>query len=207
MNRVTDIQAAVAGDRDAVERLLRDCFQELERYVASRIPADLSSVLSTDEVIQETLVDVFRSIGKFDPSAPTSFEGWAQTIAEHRLLDCIRHYRRQKRGGQFQRKQNTSYAFRSSAKMLVATLANEGDTPSQFAARDEAIDGMRVAIAGLSDEQRTAVTLHCLMHRSIDDTATIMNTTAGSVRGLIHRGKQSLRANMQESVKWLSKKG
>ncbi len=207
MNHNTDIQAAVAGDRDAVERLLRQCFQDLEKYVSSRVPADLNSVLSSDEVLQETLVDVFRSIGNFDPSAPTAFEGWVQSIAEHRLLDCIRYYRRQKRGGNFQRKENASYAFRSSVKMFVATLAEEDNTPSQFVARDEAIDGIRIAIAGLSDEQRTAITLHCLMHRSIEDTATIMNTTAGSVRGLVHRGKQTLRTSLQESVKWLSKKG
>lgn len=203
----SEVEAAVGGDRDALERLLRQSCVELRYRLDARIPTDLNSVLSADEVLQEAMVDVFRSIEQFDPRQSVPFEGWLQAIADNRMLDAIRHHRRLKRGGKFQQKENSGDAFRSSIQAFVATISDRGRTPSQFVVRDEAIDAMRVAIAKLPDEQRTAITLHCLMHRSMDETSELMNRSTGSVRGLIHRGKQSLRNSMEDSGKWLSRKG
>ena len=63
---------------------------------------------------------------------------------------------------------------------------------------------MQVAIASLADEQREAIRLHYFERLTLEETATAMRRSTGSVRGLLQRAKQQLRQQMDRSSKWLS---
>ena len=201
-----ELRRAIAGDKDALERLLLGEYAALIRFVEPRIPADLRGVLSADDVLQDSFVLAFRDVGQFDPSRGIAFGAWLRGIVDHRMMDSIRYLRRKKRGGAFRRKEKLSDPLRSSIKAFIETVLDDEDTPSQIVAKDEAIDAMQVAIDTLPDDQRTAVKLRFLMHKSVEETAEQMNRTVDAVRGLLHRAKQTLRCQMEESVKWLSRK-
>jgi RNA polymerase sigma-70 factor (ECF subfamily) len=199
------VASAVAGDRGALEQLLLAHYSRLEQRVRSRLGAEVSGLVGVEDVLQEAFVDVFRGIGKFQPGADGSFTAWLNTVVEHRLLDSLRRQRRKKRGGDRRQVVPVAAADNSLAD-LVALLSDHGGSPSQCAARDEAIRAVQVGLAGLPADQRSVILHRYIEQQSIESTATAMRRTPGAVRGLLHRAKLSLRDALGRSARWFAYK-
>ena len=93
------IEHAVAGDRLSTGRLLLSHASALSRFIAARLPADVGTVASAEDVLQDTFVAAFRDIGRFTPRDGGTFAGWLTTIAERQVLCTLDRMRAQKRGG------------------------------------------------------------------------------------------------------------
>lgn len=191
------IRQAVLGDRAALERLLLDLYAPLVRHLTPRLPESLQSVLSIEDVLQETFSQVFTDIGCFKPTTPAAFYAWVTTIADHRLTDARRALRRKKRGGDYQPAHQP--ATTSSAACLVELLAAEQTTPSQSFAREEAIQAVQLAMAELPADQLQAVRLRFVEGRSADEIAAAMQRTPGAVRGLLDRAKRAMRETLSRA--------
>jgi RNA polymerase sigma-70 factor (ECF subfamily) len=199
------LSEAVAGDHAALERLLLAHYDHVLARINRLLPDDLRSQLSED-VLQETFVQAFRDIAAFAPTGEQAFRAWLETIAEHRAQDAVRRAGRKKRGGDFRRAGDVAGASGSQWLPLVELLGTDASTPSQFAARHEAIQAVQVGVSALPDEQRDAIRMHCLERLSLEETAQAMNRSPGAIRGLVHRGKTALRACLVRSSLWLSKR-
>jgi RNA polymerase sigma-70 factor (ECF subfamily) len=200
------VVAAASGDRGALERLLLAHYSRLEIRVRSRLGPEVAGLVGVEDVLQEAFVDVFRGIDRFRPMADGGFTAWLNSIVEHRLLDTVRRLRRKKRGGDRHQVTRPATAADSSLADLVALLSDHGSTPSQCAARDEAIRAIHVGLAGLPTDQRAVVMHRYIEQQSIESTAAAMQRTPGAVRGLLHRAKQSLRDAMGRSARWFAYK-
>ena len=97
-------------------------------------------------------------------------------------------------------------AAASALVALVEDLSGKLGTPSAAAMRYEAIQAVKVGIAGLPDDQRTAIQMRFLEGRSLEQTAVGMGRTPSAVRSLIHRAKQSLREILGRSSRWFKSK-
>ena len=84
------IEAAISGDRPALEHLLWRHYNALERYIAPRIPPHAQKHFSVEDILQTVFTQAFREIGRFEPRGEGAFLGWLRTIAEHRLIDALR---------------------------------------------------------------------------------------------------------------------
>lgn len=199
------ITAAVAGDRAALERLLLAHYPRLENRLRRRLPADLAAVFDVDDVLQDSFVEVFRGVEKFQASGDGSFEAWLNTVVEHRLHDALRRLRRKKRGGD-RRQIARAAAAESSLVDLMALLSDQGISPSQCAAREEAIRAVKVGLAGLPTDQRVAIVHRYVEQQSIESTAEAMQCSPGAVRGLLHRAKHALREALGRSTRWFAYK-
>jgi RNA polymerase sigma-70 factor (ECF subfamily) len=73
-------------------------------------------------------------------------------------------------------------------------------------ARDEALQALHIALAGLATDQREAIRLRHLEGKSLEETAAAMGRTPDAVRGLVHRGKQQLQEAMGRASRWLKVK-
>jgi RNA polymerase sigma-70 factor (ECF subfamily) len=195
---------ATSGDHVALERLLLSHYAGLSRHVAARLPASLQALVSVEDVLQETFVQVFRDIGNFQPRCEGSFSAWLRTIAENRLRDTIKALRRKKRGGQFRRVQALANAQASSVGNLLEILSTESHTPSQSVARREGVHALQVAIAGLPEDYRQAICLRYLEGKSLSQVAEMMQRSPGAIRGLIGRAKEKMRAALGRSSLYLS---
>jgi RNA polymerase sigma factor (sigma-70 family) len=111
----------------------------------------LQSVVSVEDLLQETFAQAFRDIGRFDPHSERSLPAWLDSIAENRLHDAIRRHRRKKRGGS-RRAVRAADPRRSSLVELAAVLAANGDSPSERAASEEAVRAVQVALASLPED-------------------------------------------------------
>jgi RNA polymerase sigma-70 factor (ECF subfamily) len=205
LNQDELLKKATEGDQSALEQLLMSHYDDLARHIEPRIGAQMRSVVGVDDVLQETFVQAFRDISKFQTRSGSSFRGWLKAIAENRLMDAIKSWQRKKRGGDFHR-MGAGDAYRTSVGEFVAVLEDEADSPSRVAAKDEAIDAMEIAIAGLPEDQRQAIQLRCLEGKSLEETAREMDKTVAAVRALIHRAKQALHASMYRTSIWLTKR-
>jgi DNA-directed RNA polymerase specialized sigma24 family protein len=152
------LDRAVAGDRSALERLLLAHYDRLAKVIDQKLPADLRSVVSTEDVLQETCFDAFRSVGSFHPSGPDAFPRWLFTIAEHRLLDLIKTHWSAKRGGA--RAPLTSAAGGGEQGPVVALLdllAVDEHTPSRSVAGHEAEAAVLAASGQVKPEYAEAL--------------------------------------------------
>jgi DNA-directed RNA polymerase specialized sigma24 family protein len=89
---------------------------------------------------------------------------------------------------------------------LVELLGGEMETPSQCAAQREAITAVQMGMSALPRDQRDAIRMHCIEQRTLDETAATMQRSPGAIRGLVQRGKLTLRAYLVRSSLWFSKR-
>lgn len=201
------IEQAICGDRAALERLLLDHYDPLAARLAPRLPASIQSVVSVEDIVQQTFTQVFRDIEHYQPQPDATFFAWLCVIAENRLRDAIRRHQRKKRGGGRTRVQATKASNRDSAAGdLLDALAGSGHTPSKSMARREGIQAMQIAIAALPDEYQLAVRLRYFEGHSLEETARHMGRTTGAVRGLLDRAKTKMRDVLARASKYLTTK-
>jgi len=185
------IAKATSGDRIALQQLLLKHSARLTRHIGTKLPDSVRGVIDADDVLQQTFLDVFRDIERFEPGRDQSFVAWLKTIAAHRAQDMVKALKRVKRGGQHQR----AGADRSaSMNSLVAMLSAGSHTPSRSVARHEAVDAIERAIRDLPDEYGRAVQLRLIDGQSLEATAAQMNRSPRAIQGLVDRAKKKMRA-------------
>jgi RNA polymerase sigma-70 factor (ECF subfamily) len=158
-----------------------------------------------DDLLQETFLQAFRSIGRFEAREGSTFAGWLKAIADARIADAVRREQTVKRGGRARRAKGSERPDHSSAAILDA-ITSPHTRPSSFAARNEAISAVQVAVATLPNAQREAIQAHFLQGESLAQTAAAMGRSENAVRGLIHRAKGHLRTVLGRSSQWFTKR-
>lgn len=200
------VQDAIHGDRGSLEQLLLMHCDSLSDHIRPKLAGPIESLVSVEDILQETFYRAFQQIASFEPKSSQSFLAWLKVIAESRIVDAIKNLKRKKRGGDFQRVANQPAAAQESVIELIQMISADGSSPSQIVAGDEAVLAMQVAVAALPEDQRQAIVLRYFQQMSLDETAAAMEKTSDAVRGLLHRAKKALRTHMHSSSIWFSRK-
>lgn len=154
------------------------------------MPPTLARVLAAEDLLQECLLDVFRTITAFRPSGTHAFERWLVTIADNRLIDAIRAWSAAKRGGGMVMAEALS--GRSAAIPLLELVRVDSHSPSRSVVSHEIEAAVRVAIDGLKEDYREAVRLRFLEGLDIAEVAARMRRSEWSVHKLCNRGLRQL---------------
>ena len=197
------VQLAIDGDRLALERLLLLHASRLCRHLEPRMPGMLQGIVDVDDILQQTFLQVYRDIRLFEPRGQGSFYAWLRGIADNRMFDCVREYKRKKRGGDFKRCHAAPSGSAHVNDVLDAFCTSHG-TPSKVVARREAVEAMQLGLADLPSDQHEAIERHCIQGESLEQTANAMGKTPGAIRALIHRGKGKLQEWLDRSAIWLA---
>jgi RNA polymerase sigma-70 factor (ECF subfamily) len=166
------VAAAQAGDRRAMDRLLR-AHQPQIYAVCRRITGNDADAL---DATQEALVAIVRGLPRFDGRA--KFSTWAYRVATNACLDELRRRKR---------------------RPLVGLPEHDGtavdpvdpatpDPGDEVGDRDE-ID---TALAALAPDFRAAVVLRDLCQLDYAEIAEVLEIPAGTVRSRIARGRAQL---------------
>jgi RNA polymerase sigma-70 factor (ECF subfamily) len=185
------IERAVAGDREALEDLLVSYHGRLRTYLQRRIPPELASVLSEDDVLQETYLSVAQQIGQFRPREPDGFARWLHRVAKHRLVDLVRRQRAVKRGGG-RVAVDGGNAGQTSCVLWLELLAVHERTPSRSAAEYEVAMAVQRALKTLKPEHGEVLRLRYIEGRGVADIAEIMQRSEGAVHMLCQRALRRL---------------
>lgn len=200
------LNQAMRGDAAALDRLFFSLSPRLLARIERRLPADLRSLFSPEDVLQESLTDAYTTFTTFtpNPAAPTPIDAvfaWLTTIADHRLIDLVRYHRAQKRGpGQtLQPRPGLSMSMVA----LVELLAIDSHTPSRSFSDHELEGAIQAAVARLSPDHQAAIQMRYFEGLSIAQIASRMNRSEHAVHNLTSRAVGQLRECLDSFLRYL----
>jgi len=179
-----------AGSEDAYEWLIAHYHQPVYGLVYRILndPADAA------DTTQEVFLKVFRGIKRFHGEA--SLKTWIYRIALHEASNQRRWWFRHKR------RETTMEAplgdEEGQSFALKETLVDEHDSPFDSAAHEEVRSKVEQELAQVSEPYRTTVVLRDIEGLSYEEIAEIMQTTLGTVKSRVTRGRDALRKRLEQ---------
>ena len=141
-----------------------------------------TSSSAAEEIVQETMIKVWRKAEQFDPSR-ASASTWIFTIARNTRIDVLRKIIRPE-------PDVNDPAFEPSAEPL----------PSDLLGRSQEAAAIREAIAELSVEQQDVLRLGYFEERPHPEIAKALKIPLGTVKSRIRLALKNIRSNFGESL-------
>jgi RNA polymerase sigma-70 factor, ECF subfamily len=180
-----------AGSEEAFEWLIGHYNQPVYSLVY-RILDDPSDAADTT---QEVFIKVFRGIRNFN--ADSSLKTWIYRIAVHEASNHRRWWFRHK-------VQETSIEPAAGADRsplgIKDRLVDEGKSPLQSACDEELRARVETELKALSEPYRTTVILRDIEELSYEQIAEVMQTSLGTVKSRLVRGRDALRKRLERHL-------
>ncbi len=172
----TLVAAAVNGDRESTERLLRFLGPLVLRYCRSRVGRQERTFGSADDVAQEVCLAVLKALPSYrDQGRP--FLAFVYGIAQHKVADAHR----------------SSARNRAEPMAEVPDTPELGDDPEARAMQGELATQMAQLMSVLAPKQQEILRLRVVLGLSAEETAATVGSTPGAVRVSQHRALSRLR--------------
>lgn len=188
--------------RRALQEMLKVRAAAMHERLRRRIPSDLRSVLSAEDVLQAVWLAAFEQIAGFRAYHDGALDRWLNRIADIQLYEHIRRLRADKRGGAVKRFDAGQY--RTSYLDLLNVVQAPERTPSSAAAVAEALSSLHVALANIPGPHRQAIVMRYIHGRSWDEMASEMQESVPAIKGLLQRGMSKLRRQMGDVTRFYS---
>jgi RNA polymerase sigma-70 factor (ECF subfamily) len=170
------VNAAVNGERDAVDRVLRWVRPLVLRYCRARVGGQEKTFASADDVAQEVCLAVLTALPSYrDQGRP--FLSFVYGIASHKVADAHRNAARN----------------RSEPVPEVPDIPDQAAGPEAQAMQEEFPEPLAWLIDTLPDEQREILRLRVVVGLTTEQTAEVVSSTPGAVRVVHHRALSRLR--------------
>ncbi|HEY3131217.1 MAG TPA: RNA polymerase sigma factor [Acidobacteriota bacterium] len=150
--------------------------------IALRILKDQSAA---EDAVQETLINVFRSIGRFRGEAKIST--WLNRIATNVCLETLRRGKKQKED-----------SFEQLKNFLEDSLLFN-DSPFNSVYQQELGARLESSLERVSQKQREIVRLHDLEGLTIKEIAQRLKISEGTVKSRLFYGRQECRRYLNRS--------
>jgi RNA polymerase sigma-70 factor, ECF subfamily len=166
------ILAAVARGDHAAFRAVYDQVAPAVLGVARRVLRDPAQ---SEEVMQEVLLEVWRTAARFDPSAGSA-AAWIMTVAHRRAVDRVRSEQR---------------AAERELRAATASIAYDDVSEAVEIGLDQ--ERVRRCLNGLTDLQRESVTLAYYGGYSYREVAKLLGVAVGTIKTRMRDGLIRLR--------------
>jgi len=161
------------GDQAAFEAV----YDRVAPPVYGLIRRVLRDAAQSEEVSQETLLEVWRTAARFDPARGSAVT-WVMTIAHRRAVDRVRS--------------ETAAAQRENRVAAEAVPAAPDEVAETVEASLEA-ERVRRCLDGLTDLQRESITLAYYSGYSYPQVASALGVALGTIKTRIRDGLKRLR--------------
>jgi RNA polymerase sigma-70 factor, ECF subfamily len=158
---------AQAGDRAALEQLLRNSHAPLRRYITRLAGADLA-----DDILQETSIQIFRKLPFL--REPAVFHAWALRIASR---IAVSHLKR-------------AHRWQPLDDSPLGTFTPNSDLGGP---PDAAFFSLLDLVSPAS---RAVLLLHYQHDLSLEETAAILDIPVGTAKSRLHYGVATLRKHL-----------
>ncbi len=194
---------AIAGDEDALSKLLERFGARLHARVASRTNDRFRSMVSPEDVLQVTFAEAFLRIKSFQPNGPDSFEAWLTRIADHNLIDAIRGLERKKDPPL--RKRIAPATSDESYDSLLAGIDGSFTTPSHGAARIEIKPIIDNALDKLPAGYQQVLRLFDMEGKTAVEVGQAMDKSEAAIYMIAGRARKRLAELLGSSSQYFSK--
>jgi RNA polymerase sigma-70 factor, ECF subfamily len=163
--------AVAKGDHAA----FRTVYDQAAPAVLGIVRRVLRDPAQSEEVMQEVLLEVWRTAGRFDPSAGSA-TAWIMTVAHRRAVDRVRSEQR---------------AAERELRAATASIAYDEVSEAVEISLDQ--ERVRRCLNGLTDLQRESVTLAYYGGYSYREVAKLLGVAVGTVKTRMRDGLIRLR--------------
>ncbi len=167
------ISRAQTGDTDAFAQLYDKHIDAIYRYVRLRVPSDELA----EDIIEDVFLKAWQALPRYKPQRP--FRHWLYRIAHNRIVDEQRR--------------------KSQQELSLDVLVESGQDPTapsssplHAAIAKENLQELRDALATMSPEEQTLLTLRFTEGLSFQEIGAILDKSAGACRVLQHRALKKL---------------
>lgn len=171
------IQKSKQGDVHSFELLISK-YQVYAYNIAWRM---LGNEEDAKDATQETLIKVFKGLGKFKENS--EFSTWLYTITVNTCRDQLRK----------RKKVMTLSVDDTEEKVPIQLVAEESADPAVRLEQKEVAGQLLSALGKIPEFQKTAVLLRDVYGFSYEEIGAIENCSVGTVKSRISRGRHGLR--------------
>lgn len=191
---LAQVRAARAGDRSALDQLFTRYLPWVLDTVALRLGRRRQDCADIEDLVQESLLDAFRAIERFQERSEGSFRHWLARIVENNVVDRERRRRAQKRGAGRERVFRDVYE----TSLDGPDVRGRDATPSQVAGQRENEQLVEAALLQLPQRTREILILRDRCDMAFEEVAAAMELgSAESARTTYRRALQAFAAALQ----------
>jgi len=183
ISAVERVRQAQKGDVRAFEQL----FQQYQKGIYNAIYQVVRSETDAADLTQDVFVRAYRALPRLQ--SPEAFTSWLYRIA----INLSRNHLRDSG-----RARTESLEFNDSDEEGGGQrdIADTSADPAAKAQTRDVQDRVRRAIATLSPDHRTVITLHHIEEMSVEEIAGILNISVGTVKSRLSRARENLRRKL-----------
>ncbi len=182
------IAAILAGDREQYHELIRP----YERSVYKMTLSFMKNESDAEDVAQESFLKAFRKLADFRGQA--KFSTWLISITLNEARSRLRRTATV-------RMESLDESPEEGAHISPALLRDWREVPSEALERQEVRQMLQDAIANLSPLYREVLLLRDVEECSIEETATALSITSGTVKVRLHRARMMMQKELAPKLK------
>jgi len=157
------IDLARGGSREAFDGIVERYRGKLDTWVQGQLGERLRGKVEAEDIIQESLLQAFQSLGRFRGKTEASFRAWLQAIARHVILNQLRRHRLR---GEDQPREvpldGAALAQNGDLVELKNLLRASGTTPERLVRRNERFERLKGALKSLKPDHEKVIRLACI---------------------------------------------
>ncbi len=177
-----------AGNEDAYARLIA----QYNQTVYNLIYRILDDPTDAPDATQEVFIKIFRGIAKFN--CESSLKTWIYRIAIHEASNRRRWFFRHKVQELSIEPLHEDWQGRSAC--LSESLVDGAESPFETIARNQVRARLEQVLKELPEHYRTAVVLRDIEDLSYEEISEMTETSLGTVKSRLVRGREALRKRM-----------
>jgi len=183
------VERTLAGERDAyrilVERHSQHVFRLAYRMTGNQHDAE--------EIVQEAFLRAYQKLGQF--AARANFGTWVYRIAANYAIDRMRQKRKEEA-----RRVESPATDEGMDNDPVSKIHDAAPTPERLTQSLELRKHMEIALAALSESERTAFVMRHWEGCGIEEIAAVLKSSSGATKNTVFRAVQKLRLALQPFV-------
>lgn len=189
-----DLQAARAGEPDALGRALDACRAYLLLVAEKELAPDLRAKGGASDLVQQTFLEAHTDFHQFRGGSREELLAWLRTLLANNLSNFHRHWR-----GTAKRDADRERPIGLDGGSNAAAPAADTPTPSATVAEAERALAVRRAMAKLPPDQQDVLNLRYESDLSFEDVAARLGRTPAAARQLWARAVARLEAELGDA--------
>jgi len=182
------LEQAKAGDDLALSRAFERTRRRLAVLVHYKLSPRSGNFADVEDIVQETCLRAFRDIHSFSYQSPGAFMRWLSTIADHVIVDRVRHQNRARRASPAGEDVRFHSPSNPHGPEPVTTA-----TPSRLFAQQQAVDLLLARLDALPDNARRLILMAKVEGLSTAEIAETLGKSREAVAVLLFRAVQRFR--------------
>jgi RNA polymerase sigma-70 factor, ECF subfamily len=134
------LERAKGGDREALEVLFARHVPSLRRWASGRLPRWARDIADTQDLVQETVLQVFKRIEAFEPRGDGALQAYLRRAVMNRIRNEFR-----------------SKGRRPAFEGLDEEAPGDHTSPLEAAIRQEQLDRYEAALGRLNEQERDLI--------------------------------------------------